>query len=305
MIRVILITGFLGAGKTSLMKQMLEEFQDKRIGVIINEFGDINIDAILVKRNGVTMAELSNGSIFCACIKDKFVDSLIEMSKQDLEYLFIEASGLADPANMAQILKGIEHKLYQPYFYHSAICIVDGETFLDLYDLLPAIHHQIQYSNAILINKKDLIDKEKMTLVTQKIKDINPNTSIFETSYCKIGIKALMDDFGQFCVESKDTTNTLQTRPKTFIVRGEQTLPMHQLQTFLQEITPSAYRIKGFVKTDQGVMQVSTVGNHIYLEEWNDEICENEIIIISSLGMKTMSIIIQAIDRNLKGLLHL
>ena len=54
------------------------------------------------------MAELSNGSIFCACIKDKFVDSLIELSYKDLDYLFIEASGLADPANMNQILDGIK-----------------------------------------------------------------------------------------------------------------------------------------------------------------------------------------------------
>ena len=88
-----------------MMQEILTAYSDKKTGVIVNEFGEINIDAKLIQKDGVQMAELSNGSIFCACIKDKFVDSLIELSYKDLDYLFIEASGLADPANMNQILE--------------------------------------------------------------------------------------------------------------------------------------------------------------------------------------------------------
>ena len=107
MIQIVLLSGF-GSRKTTLMQRLLDTYQEHKIGVIINEFGEINIDAKLVKRDGIDIAELSNGSIFCACIKDKFVDGLIEMSKTDIEYLFIEASGLADPSNMEDILKGIK-----------------------------------------------------------------------------------------------------------------------------------------------------------------------------------------------------
>ncbi len=88
------------------MKSILSEFSDARAGVIVNEFGEVNIDARLIEKDGIQMAELSNGSIFCACIKDKFVDSLIEMSYKDMDYIFIEASGLADPANMEQSWTG-------------------------------------------------------------------------------------------------------------------------------------------------------------------------------------------------------
>ena len=102
MIQIVLLSGFLGAGKTTLMQRLLDTYKDHKIGVIINEFGEINIDAKLVSREGIDIAELSNGSIFCACIKDKFVDGLIAMSKTDIEYLFIEASGLADPSNMGE-----------------------------------------------------------------------------------------------------------------------------------------------------------------------------------------------------------
>ena len=87
MIQIVLLSGFLGAGKTTLMQRLLSSYEDHKIGVIINEFGEINIDARLVNRDGIEMAELSNGSIFCACIKDKFVDGLVAMSKKDIEYL--------------------------------------------------------------------------------------------------------------------------------------------------------------------------------------------------------------------------
>lgn len=132
MIKMVLLTGFLGAGKTTMMQEILTAYSDKKTGVIVNEFGEINIDAKLIQKDGVQMAELSNGSIFCACIKDKFVDSLIELSYKDLDYLFIEASGLADPANMNQILDGIKNNVLNPYDYRGSICLIDGESFPEL-----------------------------------------------------------------------------------------------------------------------------------------------------------------------------
>ena len=82
---LILLTGFLGSGKTTLMRRLLMSYSDQKIGVIVNEFGRVNIDAKLVREEGVEMAELSNGSIFCACLKDNFVNSLIQMSSRGLD----------------------------------------------------------------------------------------------------------------------------------------------------------------------------------------------------------------------------
>ena len=84
--KIIMITGFLGSGKTTLMQNILCEYgKSMKAGVIVNDFGKENIDAKLLGEEGIALSELSNGSIFCACIKDKFVDSLIEMSHRDLE----------------------------------------------------------------------------------------------------------------------------------------------------------------------------------------------------------------------------
>ena len=108
MIKLVMLTGFLGSGKTTLLQKLIDEYADRKIGVLINEFGAVSVDSEIIDDKGVQMTELSNGSIFCACLKDQFVDALVKLSGRDLEYLFIEASGLADPANMVELLKGIE-----------------------------------------------------------------------------------------------------------------------------------------------------------------------------------------------------
>jgi len=136
MIRLIMLTGFLGSGKTTLLNKLIDEYAGCKIGVLINEFGAVSVDSELVRRDGLEMTELSNGSIFCACIKDKFVEALVEISSRDLEYLFIEASGLADPANMEDILKGLDGHLVNKYDYVHSVCSVDGTSFMDLKDVL-------------------------------------------------------------------------------------------------------------------------------------------------------------------------
>ncbi|MCL2337534.1 MAG: GTP-binding protein, partial [Firmicutes bacterium] len=173
MTRVILLIGFLGAGKTTLLTSLLESYSDHKIGVVVNEFGEVNVDAKLIKKDGIEMAELSNGSVFCACIKDKFVDSLIELSLRGLEYLFIEASGLADPANMGEILAGIAHKTLSEYVLEGAICVVDACTFVELSELLPALENQVAYANAVIINKIDLASEEDIRDTEQAILSMN------------------------------------------------------------------------------------------------------------------------------------
>ena len=302
---MILLVGFLGAGKTTLMKEILDEFEEQKIGVIVNEFGEINIDAKLIKGDGVQMAELSNGSIFCACIKDKFVDSLIEMSKRDISYLFIEASGLADPANMNTIIDGIKSKTLHDYDYGGSICIVDGESFSDLYEVLPAISSQIEYSSFVVINKGDLIDEQTVSDITQIINEINPRASVIVTTYCKINVKDVIDELRANEEEARDSLNTVESRPTTFIVKGEKLIPFDKLHVFLEDIADKAYRIKGFAETDKGNMEISCVGNHINIIPWDDDISETTIVVISSVGFKLISSITGAIEKHAKGYLSM
>jgi len=305
MIKIVLLTGFLGAGKTTLMKNILDAYNGKKLGVIVNEFGNVHVDSVVLKRNGIEMAELANGSIFCACIKDKFVDSLIEMSSMDIEYLFIEASGLADSANMGQILEGISVKTKGNYYYKGAVCIVDGESFLDLYELLPAIHNQLEFSSAVIVNKADLMDEAKLIQVLEKINEVNPQVAAFVTSYCKVNVINIVENLEIILKDPKETSNTIESRPKSFILSAESNLPFEKLEKFIAEIVGGTYRIKGFVNTDIGVVEISTVGNNIILNKWNEKIKDSQIVVISSVGIRIISILSKAIDNHLKGILHM
>ncbi len=304
--QLILLTGFLGAGKTTLLQLVMESLREHKIGVIINEFGDVNVDGQLIARDGIQMAELTNGSIFCACIKDKFVDSLIDMSHRDLEYVIIEATGLADPANMNSILEGISHKVKQPYDYRGSVCVVDAENFMGLYDLLPAIRAQLEFCGAVIINKADLIDETQLQEIIEKLEEVNHKITPYVTSYCRVDITELMNRLDPSLAklaDARDSTNTVVSRPATFIVKGDQILPYEELERFVHAISPQAYRVKGFAATDRGNIEISCVGNQVELLSWDQPISKTDIVVISAVGFKMMSLIIAAIGDRLKGLL--
>jgi G3E family GTPase len=308
MIKLILLTGFLGVGKTTLMKELLSAYKHRKIGVIVNEFGSINIDAALIRRDGIDMKELSNGSIFCACIKDKFVDGLIEMSGKDLEYIFIEASGLADPSNIVDILDGIKHKTYNQYDYKGSICVIDGERFMELFDLLPAIESQLEFCSGVIINKADLIEEKDLKKVLEKISKINPYAEKFIASYCKVDMGELMDCFKQcsnVATKYRETTNTYESRPSTFIVKGDVEISLDVLNKFLNEIAADTYRVKGFANTDKGSMEISTVGKNININLWHEEVKGVEMVVISAVGFRMMSCITNAIEKYAKGVLRI
>ena len=301
MIQIVLLSGFLGAGKTTLMQRLLDAYRGHKIGVIINEFGKINIDAKLVRRDGIDMAELSNGSIFCACIKDKFVDGLIAMSKTDIEYLFIEASGLADPSNMGDIVSGIKKDTDDNLRIKGAVCVTDGVSFLDLVEVLPALERQVKHASAVIVNKMDLIDDKTFKDISEKVSQINPAVKIYAATHCDVDIKAIADHFAPAQAASEDTTNTYESRPSTFIVRADEPVEKEKLEAFIGSISDSSYRIKGFAKTiEEGTVEVSGVVNNLIITPWHTE--ENtEIVVISSVGIKMLSLITESSKRILEG----
>lgn len=302
---IYLLTGFLGAGKTTLLKSLLQSYEKHKIGVIVNEFGEIDVDAKLVEKAGISMAELTNGSIFCACIQDKFVESLIEMCNADIEYLFIEASGLADPANMGQIFEGVKNKIKGDCSLRGSICVLDGQTFLDLFEILPALEYQTSYASAVIINKSDLIDADEIIAISEKIDEVNPGVAQYVTSYCKIDIKEVADNLQATTKESRETSNTYETRPNSFVLKAGGEISYDGLKEFLEDIAASTYRIKGFALTDKGNVEVSTVIRNINLNPWGKDIESTEIVAISSVGIKLLSQIVAASNKYLGGRLKL
>ena len=304
MIRTVLLSGFLGAGKTTLLQRFLEG--RNRTGVIINEFGDIHMDGALVRRNGIDMAELSNGSIFCACIKDNFVDALIGMSGKDLDWLFIEASGLADPSNMPTIMEGLAGKLGGRLGYLGSVCVVDANTFLPLMDVLPAIGAQLEYSSQVIVNKMDLVPESQLPEIEAAIRAVSPEAVIRAATYCEVDTDAVLAAMEEQTggPAGRETTNTYESRPVIFLLHCKAEVPYDKLKTCLLQIAAEAYRIKGFAPTERGMISVSATGDQLELEPAPQGELENRIAVISKTGFRAMSVITAAIDNSgLKGAL--
>jgi len=286
MIKVILLTGFLGSGKTTMLNALLEHFDKTRIGVVVNEFGKTNIDSKLLKKDGIALSELSNGSIFCACLKEHFLKSLITMSAYELDYLFIEASGLADPSNMGQILKVLEPKIKQPYHYMGSIAIVNAETFVKMLDVFPAIQQQIAYASAVIINKTDLVEQKELSVIYDSIFNIDQAMPIYETHYCRADYDEILSILKPSSKETTESVNTPDNRLTTVRIKDPKCESITKLREFLKIITPHTYRIKGFIETDEGILEVSTVNERIDLRVYDESIHETELVFISSIGLR-------------------
>lgn len=305
MIKLIMLTGFLGSGKTTLLQSLIEEYQDEKIAVLINEFGSVNIDAEIIRQDGIEIAELSNGSIFCACIKDHFVETLIRLSKRDIDYLFIEASGLADPANMPNILDGIRSHLGQEYRYAHSLCVVDGTTFCEMSELLVALKKQVAFSDYVIINKADLFTEEQFTDCCEIIREVNPTAAILPASFCKIDIHSVVDSPSALTGSWEETSNTYDSRPVTVILKERRAVCYSDFKDFLAQIAKSAYRIKGFLDTDEGSKEISCVGEQISVAPWGKEIREARLVVISSVGIRIVSVVTGAMNTYLHGELSL
>jgi G3E family GTPase len=177
-IPVTILSGFLGAGKTTFLNDILLKNKETRYAIIENEFGDQGIDNELVLRPDETIVELNSGCL-CCTLNDNLYDILNELYERRSEFdeIIIEATGVADPTGLAEPF--IVHPLIKKHFpLRAIICLVDAELVEDqLTDTEEAIN-QITFSDILLINKVDLVSEEYVTVLEGRLRQLNPLATI-------------------------------------------------------------------------------------------------------------------------------
>ncbi|WP_024469693.1 CobW family GTP-binding protein [Treponema pedis] len=258
--KLYVLTGFLGAGKTTFLLHLLDKLADKKIGVIQNEFGKLGIDGELINRNGIEMKEINRGSIFCSCLKLSFVQALAEMSRLDLEYVFVESSGLADPSNIEEILAAVTAIAGEAYELKGVICLIDGVNFLHQLSDVETVDRQLAHCHIAVVNKIDLIDNSQLTKVMEAVKKVNP---ICKIAVCKNGnldLAFLEENLTALqWAACEDSSNTVDNKPKTISLESSALLSKEILTKFLNAVLPDCYRIKGFFRLNEGWHQIDVV----------------------------------------------
>lgn len=294
-----LLTGFLGSGKTTLLLNLLDKLSDKKVGIIQNEFGKLSIDGEIIKRDGITMTEISRGSIFCSCLKQNFVDALVEMARMDLDYVFVESSGLADPSNIEEILDSVDVLIGNPYDFKAAICLIDAVNFLNQINAEETVYRQLAHCHMALINKADLVDENELSEVIKEVKAVNPLCKIEVSKFANIDLDFMNEDLAKLkWAENEDSLNTADSKPKTISMETDAIISHEDFDKFLKAVLPSCYRIKGFFHLDDGWKQVDVVEKLIDYKD-AEEKSNSNLVFLSKIGPK----VIREVDKAWKEII--
>lgn len=262
---LIFINGFLGSGKTTLMNKILA--QGEKIGVIVNDFGDVNVDSELID-NEVAMIHIENGSIFCSCNSHQFVESLIAMNDQDLDLLVVESSGFANPGSLNNVIDQLVEAGQLQFDDIVKVTVIDPVTFHKTKRLLP-VQRQIDIADIILINKTDLVSEEELKKIEFDLLNINQIARIVRTQYSGIDLANLMrktkiKNIYSFNETSRDVSfKSLTIQFKTESVSKE------TLVSELQKIATDVYRVKGYLLVDNQVHYVEVVSQQVLMKPVN------------------------------------
>ena len=191
LVPVTIISGFLGSGKTTLLNHILENQNGLKTAVLVNEFGEIGIDNDLIIETSEDMIELSNGCICCTINGELLstVEKIIERS-DNLDYIIVETTGLADPLPVAMTFAG--SNLREKVRLDSILTLVDADNFDFNIDSKSVYYSQLLYGDILLINKCDLVSNKKLEDIERKIFEIKKEPRILRCSNSKVGLETII-----------------------------------------------------------------------------------------------------------------
>jgi G3E family GTPase len=276
-----IISGFLGSGKTTFLKRIIEQYSaEKKIGIIQNEFAPSNIDGPELKNLGkdFNLLEINNGSVFCVCLLGDFVRSLEKfITDYQPDILIIEASGLSDTTSITEIVSA--GSLAGKIFLASNWCVVDAQNFAKVGAMKQRVSHQLRMADVVVVNKIDLATGGT-DIIQQEIKKINPFAGIKQSSYCEIDFELGNSAINKFYMGNVKT----MPRPdvNSMVIKSARAVSKQSIQQFLAEWAPKAYRIKGFVKLaeNKSVAVQCTFGS-VHIAEVEDSFHPTELVALS------------------------
>ena len=219
---VTVLSGFLGSGKTTLLNRILNNRDQLKVAVIVNDMSEVNIDAQLVKNGSASLSrteeklvEMSNGCICCTLREDLLIE-IQRLAKQNtFDYLVIESTGISEPLPVAETFTFEDedgHSLSDFATLDTMVTVVDAVHFFDNLDSVESLKdrgeslgedddrsivdllvEQIEFANIILINKSQEINPEHLFKVKSVIKALNPDARCIETNYSDVPIKNVLN----------------------------------------------------------------------------------------------------------------
>ncbi|KHO22902.1 CobW family GTP-binding protein [Mycolicibacterium setense] len=259
---VLAVAGHLGAGKTTLLNHLLRNGRGVRIGALVNDFGAVNIDAMLVAGQVDAMASLSNGCICCAVDNDEVGEMLGKLAavKPRLDLIVVEASGVAEPASLARTLVVAD----DPRFHYAGLVLVlDG--------LQPDLSHGLPIADLVVLNKASSCTDVEGLLA--RIREFNPRVPVLPTDFARIDPQLLIDpperapqaqlSFDELLYEQHDHAHP---EYQSVVFRTDAAVNPRLFMEFLRDRPVGLYRAKGFVDFGAERFLLQLVGGSLRFE---------------------------------------
>lgn len=299
---VTLLTGFLGAGKTTLLNRILNGQHGLRVGVLVNDFGAINIDAELVEGVEENTIRLSNGCVCCE-VRDDLVSSLEQFltRTEAVEYVILEASGVADPEGI--VMTFLNQRYERLLRLDSITCLVDAEGIFadgDNERLNMLKMRQIGFADLVVLNKVDLVGPQHIEVVKEWIDHHLRRIRIIEATRCDVPLEILLAvgrfDPAHVVAQHKSQGENeehhhghgaVRDMFDTWSYESDQPFSLETLREMVRkELSPSIYRCKGIVfSADSPSKRIALqiVGRRTEiteLDEWGDRTPRTQIVAI-------------------------
>ena len=278
---LILVTGFLGAGKTTLLRALLKRYADKRIHLIVNEFGTVGVDGVLLHNLGASLREIVNGSIFCACRMDQFEDALCEAQQMQPDLLLVEASGLSDPTAIRTVVEQGER--FAGIHYQGGIALADATRLHRVIDTARVCHKQLSVADLIVLTKTDIATPEQTAEAEALLTKRYPDVPI---------VRATQGDIPDALLQNLTTerpampdSHTRDLALQKYCLTISPTMGVEPLRAFLRMIAEDTHRIKGIVQLSQGMFLVDCIGAYVQVMPYQGEQINNQLVALAGEGM--------------------
>ncbi len=291
-ISVIVVTGFLGAGKTTFINFLLKKYSEKQFALVENEFGDVAIDTRLIKGiDASQMFELKEGCI-CCTIADEYELVLEELAKRfpDVEHLLIETTGIADPTSVIRPFFRDE-SLQQLYSFKGTVCLVDAPNFDSEIEKELKIK-QLAVADIVLVSKSESFVICEKEILKKQIRGINPLSKIQFSEFGNPD-EFKLNDLGFFPHFFPDTSHNLKIQKDILVKTLTASKPLDKenfiywLSYFLDVHKKEIYRVKGFVCFENEAYEfvLQGVGGDFELYEGESLVSDgkSEIVFIGQL----------------------
>lgn len=287
---VTVVSGFLGAGKTTLLNNLLRNRIGVRIGVIVNDFGKVNIDAMLVAGQVDATISLSNGCLCCAVDDGEIADMVATLAARDIDAIVIEASGLAEPVPLVRMVMAAAADNPRVE-YGGLVCVLDSVNHHDVAHRHPEVGQHVKLADLLVCNKIDLASEEERARLQTTVAELNPRAALLETVDAAVDPGLLFDvrprreTAGQLSLEDlirEDHHDHAHHHYETVEFTSETPLDARRLIEFLDSQPRGVYRIKGVARLGERTLAVHTVGDHISFNPAPEQLAGAHLVVIGA-----------------------